>query len=127
MRNNRSQTKQVSPGYFCISLNPAIDTRLVLDELRPGQVNRAKEVQRASGGKAAHVAMALKGLGATPTWIGFAGGATGEELLAGLRALEINAVPVQIAQPTRVNLEIIDSRNNVTEVLEPGGKVNAKE
>src|SRR6202007_575914 len=69
MRDNRSQTEQVSPAYFCISLNPAIDTRLVLDELRPGQVNRAKEVQRASGGKAAHVAMALKGLGATPTWI----------------------------------------------------------
>jgi 1-phosphofructokinase family hexose kinase len=127
MRDNRSQTEQVSPAYFCISLNPAIDTRLVLDELRLGQVNRAKGVQRAPGGKAAHVAMALKALGAAPTWIGFAGGVTGEELLAGLRGLEIKTIPVTISRSTRVNLEIIDERGEVTEILEPGGRVTREQ
>src|SRR6267378_460185 len=48
--------------FFCVSLNPAIDTRLMLDEFHPGRVNRVSEVYRTPGGKAAHVAMALKAL-----------------------------------------------------------------
>lgn len=107
--------------FFCVSLNPAIDTRLVLKEFEIGRVNRASEAQRAPGGKAAHVAMALQALGANPTWIGFAGGATGNELIEGLRRLRIETVPVPTAHDTRVNLEIIDTRGGVTEVLEPGG------
>jgi 1-phosphofructokinase family hexose kinase len=110
-------------AFFCVSLNPAIDTRLRFDEFVRGRVNRASSVQREPGGKAAHVAMALKALSAVPTWIGFAGGATGDELLAGLRSLDIDTLPVPVAQSTRVNLEILDSRGEVTEILEPGGVI----
>jgi len=71
--------------------------------------------------------MALKGLGATPTWIGFSGGVTGSELLAGLRLLEITTLPVSTAEASRVNLEILDSSGEVTEVLEPGGTIAQSE
>ncbi len=114
-------------AFFCVSLNPAIDTRLVLKGFLPGRVNRVEEVYRTPGGKAAHVAMALKGLGATPTWIGFSGGATGSELLAGLHRLGIETMPISTGQPTRVNLEIVDTRGEVTEVLEPGGTITQSE
>lgn len=114
-------------AFFCISMNPAIDTRLVLDEFVPGAVNRAREVFRTPGGKAAHVAMALQGLGAVPTWIGFSGGATGNELLAGLRLLEIKTIAAPTVQSSRVNLEIVDVRGGVTEVLEPGATVTSSE
>ena len=114
-------------AYFCVSLNPAIDTRLVLDEFQVGRVNRASEVLRTPGGKAAHVAMALQGLGESPKWIGFAGGATGNELLVGLRCLHIEAVSVPTVQGTRVNLEIVDARGGVTEILEPGGMIQQTE
>src|SRR5207253_11094891 len=77
--------------FFCVSLNPAIDTRLVLYEFQVGRVNRVSEVHRTPGGKAAHVAMALQGLGANPRRIGFAGGATGNELIEGLRRVKIEA------------------------------------
>jgi len=97
-------------AFYCVSLNPAIDTRLILKGFLPGRVNRVEEVYRTPGGKAAHVAMALKGLGATPTWIGFSGGATGSELIAGLRRLGIETLPISTGQPTRVNLEIVDTR-----------------
>ncbi|HVH70085.1 MAG TPA: hexose kinase [Candidatus Dormibacteraeota bacterium] len=110
-------------AFFCVSLNPAIDTRLVLDEFQVGRVNRVSEVHRTPGGKAAHVAMALQGLGANPTWIGFSGGTTGNDLLAGLGRLQIKAISVPTVQGTRVNLEIVDIRGGVTEVLEPGGTV----
>jgi len=114
-------------AFFCVSLNPAIDTRLTLDGFLPGRVNRAEEVYRTPGGKAAHVAMALKGLGAAPIWIGFSGGASGSELLTGLRLLGIETMSISTGQPTRVNLEIVDTRGEVTEVLEPGGRISPSE
>jgi 1-phosphofructokinase family hexose kinase len=110
-----------------VSLNPAIDTRLILKGFLPGRVNRVEEVFRTPGGKAAHVAMALKGLGATPTWIGFSGGATGSELIAGLRLLGIETMSVPSGQSSRVNLEIVDARGEVTEILEPGGTITQPE
>lgn len=87
----------------------------------PGCVNRATEVHPAPGGKATHVAMVLRTLGADPLWIGFVGGASGHELLEGLRNIGIRAKAVTALQPTRVNLEIIDDSGSVTEILEPGG------
>jgi 1-phosphofructokinase family hexose kinase len=106
--------------FVCISANPAIDKRLRLTSLVPGAVNRANEVQGAPGGKATHVAMVLRTLGADPDWIGFSGGASGEELLDGLRTLGIRAHPIQTKHATRVNLEIIEDSGSVTEILEPG-------
>jgi 1-phosphofructokinase family hexose kinase len=112
---------------FCVSMNPAIDTRLMLNGFVPGRVNRVAEVYRTPGGKAAHVAMALKGLGATAKWIGFSGGATGSELLAGLRLMEIETISVSTGNSSRVNLEIVDTQGEVTEILEPGGAITEAE
>src|SRR6266850_977988 len=120
-------SSDLATAFFCVSLNPAIDTRLILNGFLPGRVNRVEEVYRTPGGKAAHVAMALKGLGATPTWIGFAGGVTGGELIAGLRLLGIETLPVSAGESSRVNLEILDTQGEVTEILEPGGTITQSE
>lgn len=113
--------------FVCVSVNPAIDKRVRMTKLVPGSVNRAREVQAAVGGKAAHVAMVLRSLGAQPRWIGFTGCTSGQALLAGLRDLGIQAVPVPMKNETRTNLEIIDEFGTVTEILEPGAKVSTKE
>jgi 1-phosphofructokinase family hexose kinase len=113
--------------FLCVSLNPAVDKRLRLQQLRLGQVNRVTEVQPAPGGKSAHVAMVLKTLGADPIWFGFSGGASGKELVDGLRALSIQARSIPIAASTRTNLEIIDAAGQVTEILEPGGQIAPEE
>src|SRR6266481_91770 len=127
MNKPAAHSHPLASAFFCVSLNPAIDTRLILSGFLPGRVNRVAEVYRTPGGKAAHVAMALKGLGATPTWIGFSGGATGSELLAGLHRLGIETMPISTGQPTRVNLEILDTQGEVTEILEPGGTITQSE
>lgn len=106
--------------FVCLSANPALDKRLHMARLVPGGVNRATEVKAAPGGKATHVAMVLRTLGADPDWIGFTGGASGQELLDGLGALGIRTHPIRTQQATRVNLEIIDDAACVTEILEPG-------
>ena len=127
MNKREADPRGHNASFFCVSLNPAIDTRLVLGEFYVGRVNRASEVHRTPGGKAAHVAMALQGLGANPKWIGFTGGATGNELVEGLRRLKIEAVSVSTAHETRANLEILDTRGGVTEILEPGGTIAQSE
>ncbi len=113
--------------FICVSPNPAIDKRLWVQRLVPGRVNRAVEARPAPGGKAAHVAMVLRELGADPLWIGFTGGASGQELLAGLQELKIRTHPVRIDKHTRVNLEIIDEDGAVTELLEPGPETSLAE
>jgi len=76
MNKLEADSRGHSAAFSCVSLNPAIDTWLVLDEFQIGRINRASEVHRAPGGKGTHVAMGLQVLGANPTWIGFSGGAT---------------------------------------------------
>jgi 1-phosphofructokinase family hexose kinase len=113
--------------FVCVSLNPGLDKRLALRALQVGKVNRVISVEAAPGGKAAHVAMVLRTLGASPVWLGFAGGASGEALLAGLRSLEIQVAPTAIAGVTRTNLEIVEDDARVTEVLEPGPTIAPQE
>lgn len=105
----------------CLSANPALDRRVRVHSLAPGEVNRAQSSLALPGGKAAHVAMAAHALGAHSVWIGFLGGAIGEEVAAGLRKLGIEVLPVHTESSTRVNLELVEDSGRITEVLEPGG------
>ena len=111
---------------LCVSLNPAVDKRMRLERLRLRTVNRVSDVRPAPGGKAAHVAMVLKTLGADVTWLGFAGGHSGDVLLSGLRDLAIETIAVPTTSQTRTNLEIIDD-DGVTEILEPGAPITDEE
>ena len=49
---------------ICVSANPAMDRRLHMARLAIGEINRAQSAQGFAGGKAAHVAMAARALGA---------------------------------------------------------------
>ncbi len=113
----------VSSKIVCVSANPAVDRRVYVDALIPGEVNRARCALAMPGGKAAHVAMAARSLGLDTNWIGFLGGAIGEQVEAELRKLAIEVNPTRTAAATRVNLEVIESSGRITEVLEPGGPI----
>jgi 1-phosphofructokinase family hexose kinase len=106
--------------FLCVSPNPAIDKRLTMSSLLRGRVNRVRAMQSFPGGKSTHVAMVLHTLGGAPRWIAPCGGASGQELLAGLAALGIQATSCPTQQPTRTNLEIVEDDGTVTEILEPG-------
>ena len=108
---------------ICVSANPAIDRRLRLESIAVGGVNRAVSAQPFPGGKAAHVAMVVKALALKVAWVGFLGGAAGEECESGLSALGIPLTVVRTRADTRANLEIIARDGTVTEILEPGGGV----
>jgi 1-phosphofructokinase family hexose kinase len=111
----------------CISANPAIDRRLRLESIAVGEVNRALSTQPFPGGKAAHVAMVAKSLGVDVMWVGFLGGAAGEECESGLSALGVPLTVVRTQTETRANLELVSADGVVTEILEPGGPVTEGE
>jgi 1-phosphofructokinase family hexose kinase len=119
-------TQQPGP-FWCVSVNPAIDKRMRLPKFLPGQVNRVSEVRAEPGGKAAHVAMVLRTLGADPMWLGFTGGPAGEQVLHGLQDLGIRTHSVPVSGSTRTNLEMIDNEGVITEILEPGSPVSGAE
>jgi 1-phosphofructokinase family hexose kinase len=108
------------PTIVCLSANPALDRRLRVNSFLAGEVVRAQSSEVLPGGKAAHVAMAASALGAHPIWMGFLGGAIGEEVAAGLQKLAIEVLPIRSERSTRVNLELIEDSGRITEVLEPG-------
>lgn len=111
----------------CISANPAIDRRLRLESIAVGEVNRALSTQPSPGGKAAHVAMVAKSLGVDVMWVGFLGGAAGEECESGLSAFGVPLTVVRTQTETRANLELVSADGVVTEILEPGGAVTEGE
>jgi 1-phosphofructokinase family hexose kinase len=111
----------------CVSANPAIDRRLRLKSLAVGEVNRALSAEPFPGGKAAHVALVARALGADVMWVGFLGGASGEECETALSALGVPLTVVRTRNETRANLEIISSDGVTTEILEPGGAVTEGE
>ena len=113
--------------FICVSPNPAIDKRITLPSLIPGQMIRARAAHSFPGGKSTHVAMVLRTLGEAPHWISPCGGVTGAELVAGLSELGIQAHPCLTRQATRTNLEIIEDNGNFTEILEPGSAPSAAE
>ena len=64
---------QASSEIITVTLNPAIDETVFLDELRPGAVNRAKGHHRQPGGKGVNVSRMLGGYGIASTASGFLG------------------------------------------------------
>jgi 1-phosphofructokinase family hexose kinase len=115
------------PTIVCVSANPAMDRRLRMESLAVGEINRAASAKGLVGGKAAHVAMATLALESNPVWVGFLGGAIGQECARQMETLGIRVVAIPTQAATRVNLEIIDAAGRVTEILEPGAEPTAQE
>ena len=111
----------------CISANPAIDRRLRLENIAVGEINRALSAQPFPGGKAAHVAMVARALGVDVMWVGFLGGANGEQCESGLSACGVPLTVIRTQSETRANLELVSADGKVTEILEPGGAVTEGE
>jgi 1-phosphofructokinase family hexose kinase len=105
---------------LCVSANPGLDRQLRLPVLVAGEVNRAFQSVALPGGKAAHVALAARALGVRAVWVGFLGGAIGDQCAAELANLGVEVAAIRTKSSTRVNLEIIEDSGCVTEVLEPG-------
>ena len=63
-----------------ITLNPALDRTLWIENIKPDDSNRIEREERYAGGKGIDVSRVLTTLGITNKALGFVGGFDGEEL-----------------------------------------------
>jgi len=104
-----------------VTLNPAMDKTLTVDNYTLGKVNRAQSIRYDIGGKGINVSKVLINLGIQSTCTGFLGGIwqkTFQEELAN-RKIECNFIGT--VGNTRTNTKIVDNKNKTyTDLNEQG-------
>lgn len=111
-----------------VTLNPALDKTAELDNLRPGELNRLRNVVTDAGGKGVNVSKMIAALGGASVATGFAGGGSGEEIVKTLRQMGIRNDFVEVGSTARTNLKILDQGGaRLTELNEPGVTVTGQE
>ncbi|MFC7475557.1 1-phosphofructokinase [Dankookia sp. GCM10030260] len=107
--------------FVTLSLNPAIDQTVELDELRPGAVNLARGALRHAGGKGINVAACLADWGAAPIVTGLLGEANDAPFNALFFARGIDDRCIRIPGETRTNIKLLDlGRGDTTDINLPG-------
>ena len=110
---------------YTVTLNPAIDKTVVIENFGAGSVNRVKSVREDPGGKGINVSKCLQSLGADSVAAMILAGDAGRKLEGMLRKLEIAVLPVWADGESRTNLKIIDPcKKENTDINEPGPAVS---
>ena len=111
-----------------VTLNAALDKTLEVPNFTPGRRHRSVEQTTMPGGKGVNIARAIKRLGQPVITTGFAGGATGNRIIAALNDESILNGFVRIREESRTNTAVHDPTTGLqTEVNERGPSVTAQE
>ena len=110
---------------YTLTLNPAMDKTVVIENLTTGGVNRIQSLRVDVGGKGINVSKCLKNLGCASIAAAFWGGAAGQRGIDFLRENGIGSLAVTVSEDTRTNLKIIDPvRHENTDINEPGPTIS---
>ena len=110
-----------------VTINPAIDRTLIIDDVKGGAVNRVSRSIIDAGGKGINVAKNLKNLGNDVVCLGFMG-PNGKYIEDVLNKLGIESHFVPIESDIRINIKIIDEINHsYTDINEAGPDVSRDE
>lgn len=110
---------------YTVTLNPALDKTVVIEDFQTGQVNRISSVRVDAGGKGINVSKCLRNLGQESVAAVILAGAAGEELEGMLREFGIESLVQWVEGNTRTNLKIIDPvQKRNTDINEPGPQVS---
>ena len=103
-----------------VTMNPAIDKTVEIDQLLPGGLNRIRKVEYDAGGKGINVSKTIRELGGTSIATGFLGGNAGKTIQRVLDKKEIGNDFIQVDGETRTNTKVFEKNGAVTELNEPG-------
>ncbi|MGB9781236.1 1-phosphofructokinase [Caldanaerobacter sp.] len=110
-----------------VTANPAIDRTIIVENLKPGSVNRVIRSRVDAGGKGINVAKNLKNLGDEVIALGFLG-PNANYIIDCLEEEGIKTDFVRIKNDTRTNIKISDiSRGEVTDLNEYGPEISEEE
>lgn len=97
---------------YTLTLNPAVDYYISVNNLTLGNVNRTACESIRFGGKGINVSLVLKELGVKSVCLGFVGGFTGNALENHLKQNGIDCDFVGVAGNTRINVKLNDTDIN---------------
>ncbi len=113
---------------YTVTLNPALDRTVWIDELVEDDVNRVKKEEHYAGGKGIDVSRVLTNLETPNKALGFIGGYTGLEIEGILLNEGINIDFTHISDETRRNIVINTIQSNKQYLISsPGHKVQPQE
>jgi 1-phosphofructokinase/tagatose 6-phosphate kinase len=111
-----------------VTLNAAMDKSLAVPNFRLGRRHRTVEQRTMAGGKGVNIARTLKALGQPVIATGFAGGATGTQIVEQLTEESILNDFVRIREESRTNTSVLDpTTGEQTEINERGPLVSERE
>jgi 1-phosphofructokinase len=104
-----------------VTLNPALDQTVRVDDFRPNAVNYAQTMQFEAGGKGVNVASFLADAGFLPSVTGFLGRNNAEVFEQFFASKQIDNHFVRIPGHTRIGVKIVDEINQqTTDINMPG-------
>ena len=106
--------------FYTVTLNPALDYILQVDDFGIGKINRTKTEKILPGGKGLNVSMVLKNLGVDSVAIGFIAGFTGDELKKQMeqKGVKTEFIKVQNGM-TRINVKISSNQETALNGIGP--------
>lgn len=106
---------------YTLTLNPAMDKTVVIEQFTAGGVNRIQSMRVDVGGKGINVSKCLKSLECSSVAAAFWGGMTGKQGVEFLKENGIGSIAVWVDEDTRTNLKIVDPvLHQNTDINEPG-------
>lgn len=110
-----------------VTLNPALDKTICIDNFSLNQVNRVDSIRLDAGGKGINVSNTIGAMGRKSIAYGVIGGQTGGFIKDALAKEGIEFKYLETKGETRTNLKIVDSMNEThTDINEPGPIVDAE-
>lgn len=91
---------------YTVTLNPAIDYYIVMDQFVEGELNSVKDGYTLAGGKGINVSKVLKNFGRENTALGFVGGFTGDYIKNSLKDYGVTGKFVELEENTRINIKL---------------------
>lgn len=110
-----------------LTLNPAIDETISIENFRLDEVNRIKQSRKDAAGKGINVSKVIKALGSKSIAMGLIGGDSGEWIHKELKKMNIESDFVKTSGETRVNIKIVDPQNKTFTDLNAKGAFISEE
>jgi len=111
-----------------VTVNPAMDKVLCVDEFRLNETNRIRSQFNCVGGKGTHVSVNLSLLGIKSIATGIVRGQVGQEIISSLCSEHINLQFIALEEGnSRINYVLIDNANNCTLISDKGQVLDSAE
>ena len=108
---------------FTLTMNPALDRYIYIDELKPDDTVRAREIRDYPAGKGIDVSRVIKELGGVSVAVALLGGDNGRKIGEMLDKEGVIYTAIRIEEETRMNVILVLKNRRQYMISMPGAKV----